>query len=561
VHTSPQLRARTDFGNFHVSTINALEVIKITGPSESQSDSDLSGQPWANVLSSVDVSRTGSRLSWKTGWLGKDTNARPTGFEVGARSRHTERAFTGSAEFNLSSRFSVTGRGSRTRVGYDADAIYNDSSLNETLDKTVVGGGGGVGIRITPLTGVFVTVDYLDETYHRAPELDNTGILTLGGFSFRTGAIVAGTIAMGYRTSTNGAGEHPLASPQTLVTLTHTRPSGASITATINRDSQQSYDINRGALTTFSTGLQGTLTPVKGWTGYWSFVHAALTYSVPEPATTRTHEYIVGASHSVRLRHPARGIRQRVQPRRSGLRRRLSRHARRCVRRLRSRTMVEAARPAAAPLLMRIAYLSPLPPDPSGVADYSAELLPWLRRECEVDAYTAAAHAAAVDAGALGVTVRPYEAFAALADRYDALLAHFSCEQAAVGPYEVFERFGGIAVLHDLNLSGLFGARVFSSRPGYYFFPELWRQEGAGAALKAATRFLLTRQFPGTHDYWMSRGVIRRSRAVIVHSHWSRDWVAAAQGGRSQAFAVTMGVPLPERPTRRLRPRLAPRSA
>jgi len=198
---------------------------------------------------------------------------------------------------------------------------------------------------------------------------------------------------------------------------------------------------------------------------------------------------------------------------------------------------------------MRIAYLSPLPPDPSGVADYSAELLPWLRRECEVDAYTAAAHAAAVDAGALGVTVRPYEAFAALADRYDALLAHFSCEQAAVGPYEVFERFGGIAVLHDLNLSGLFGARVFSSRPGYYFFPELWRQEGAGAALKAATRFLLTRQFPGTHDYWMSRGVIRRSRAVIVHSHWSRDWVAAAQGGRSQAFAVTMGVPLPERPT------------
>jgi len=297
VHTSPQLRARTDFGNFHVSTINALEVIKITGPSESQSDSDLSGQPWANVLSSVDVSRTGSRLSWKTGWLGKDTNARPTGFEVGARSRHTERAFTGSAEFNLSSRFSVTGRGSRTRVGYDADAIYNDSSLNETLDKTVVGGGGGVGIRITPLTGVFVTVDYLDETYHRAPELDNTGILTLGGFSFRTGAIVAGTIAMGYRTSTNGAGEHPLASPQTLVTLTHTRPSGASITATINRDSQQSYDINRGALTTFSTGLQGTLTPVKGWTGYWSFVHAALTYSVPGTGDDSHTEYIVGASH------------------------------------------------------------------------------------------------------------------------------------------------------------------------------------------------------------------------------------------------------------------------
>jgi len=162
---------------------------------------------------------------------------------------------------------------------------------------------------------------------------------------------------------------------------------------------------------------------------------------------------------------------------------------------------------------MRIAYLSPLPPDPSGVADYSAELLPWLRRECEVDAYTAAAHAAAVDAGALGVTVRPYEAFAALADRYDALLAHFSCEQAAVGPYEVFERFGGIAVLHDLNLSGLFGARVFSSRPGYYFFPELWRQEGAGAALKAATRFLLNMAPCPSISFWNTFARWSRSRS------------------------------------------------
>ena len=43
---------------------------------------------------------------------------------------------------------------------------------------------------------------------------------------------------------------------------------------------------------------------------------------------------------------------------------------------------------------MRVAYLSPLPPQRSGIADYSAELLPELARHLEIEhgAVVARAH-------------------------------------------------------------------------------------------------------------------------------------------------------------------------
>jgi glycosyltransferase involved in cell wall biosynthesis len=183
------------------------------------------------------------------------------------------------------------------------------------------------------------------------------------------------------------------------------------------------------------------------------------------------------------------------------------------------------------------------------VADYSAELLPWLARGIAVDAYTSSVGVA--NAGRWsGIDVRTYQDFPRLRESYDATLVHLSCERSAVGPYEVFRSFGGSVVLHDLNLSGLFGALVFDRHPGWHFFPELLRQEGLAAFLAAAYRFVRYRRMPGPHDFWMNRGVIRRSHSIVVHNQWARERVSQAVGRRgTPVFQINMGVPIPTVPT------------
>ena len=65
--------------------------------------------------------------------------------------------------------------------------------------------------------------------------------------------------------------------------------------------------------------------------------------------------------------------------------------------------------------MRRIAFLSPLPPDTAGIADYSAELLPALARHYEIDLFTE--HAGETDSSlAQNFALRPLDDFRA-ADR------------------------------------------------------------------------------------------------------------------------------------------------
>lgn len=68
---------------------------------------------------------------------------------------------------------------------------------------------------------------------------------------------------------------------------------------------------------------------------------------------------------------------------------------------------------------MRIAWLSPLPPTPSGIADYSAEMLPLVAERAEVDAFGTDRRERLP-----GFDVRTVEAYPERADRYDATFYH-----------------------------------------------------------------------------------------------------------------------------------------
>ncbi len=113
---------------------------------------------------------------------------------------------------------------------------------------------------------------------------------------------------------------------------------------------------------------------------------------------------------------------------------------------------------------MNLAYVSPLPPQRSGIADYSGVLLPYLRSYCE-------RLVGVVDRGI--AVVMPPSVFDAVYDVSDTAwwANEFAVPIYHMGNnstyhrhiYDLLQRFPGITVLHDGNLLPFVNAVTFET--------------------------------------------------------------------------------------------------
>lgn len=102
----------------------------------------------------------------------------------------------------------------------------------------------------------------------------------------------------------------------------------------------------------------------------------------------------------------------------------------------------------------RLAYVSPLPPTQSGIADYSAELLPDLARHYDIDVVVADPNVelAWVRGASRVLTV---ENFRSKSSSYDRVLYHFGNSEFHSHMFDLIEEIPGVAVIHDFFLSGV----------------------------------------------------------------------------------------------------------
>ncbi|HUZ64467.1 MAG TPA: glycosyltransferase [Acetobacteraceae bacterium] len=115
--------------------------------------------------------------------------------------------------------------------------------------------------------------------------------------------------------------------------------------------------------------------------------------------------------------------------------------------------------PLAAPMLRagrrpHIALLSPLPPQRSGVADYTAAMLPALARRAELHLFSDTPRRAAPQGGS---SLAPLSAFAHLSHRFDRVVSVLGNHPMHLPILRMFRRHGGAAILHDARLLCLYG--------------------------------------------------------------------------------------------------------
>ncbi|WP_374686516.1 glycosyltransferase family 4 protein [Promineifilum sp.] len=177
---------------------------------------------------------------------------------------------------------------------------------------------------------------------------------------------------------------------------------------------------------------------------------------------------------------------------------------------------------------LRIAYFSPLPPARSGIADYSAELLPHLAERADVTVF--------VDSGRGGFQTRPYgvggqpgniflapmEAFPARRDEFDLPLYQMGNSDQHEAIYEMLLRFPGVVVLHDYVLHHFIRHHILGWADWNGYARELDYTLGPeGRRLAAAIRD--GRAAAPLFDVPLNRRVIDASLGLIVHSRYAAD--------------------------------------
>ncbi len=193
---------------------------------------------------------------------------------------------------------------------------------------------------------------------------------------------------------------------------------------------------------------------------------------------------------------------------------------------------------------MRLAVVTPLKAEATGVADYSLDLLPYLAEAAhgEVDVY-GEENPPEAQAEARGWSFRPIADLADAAPRYDLIIYQMGNSPAHdfMAPY--LFRYPGLVVLHDISLHNFFARQATRAGDIATYLRAFGFACGVeGAAL--ARRYLRQPMPIGYPEYLVSEWLAARSPGVIVHSQHA----AAILGERcpsARIWAVPMPMPAP----------------
>lgn len=188
----------------------------------------------------------------------------------------------------------------------------------------------------------------------------------------------------------------------------------------------------------------------------------------------------------------------------------------------------------------RLAYVSPLPPERSGISDYSAELLPALAQHYEIEVVVAQDNVTDPWITA-NCPIRAVGWFVENSGRFDRVLYHFGNSAFHQHMFELLGTIPGVVVLHDFYLSGV---RHHMDASGHAFPEHLYRSHGY------AGLFDLARAKDVADVIWKypcSQDVIENSIGTIVHSENSIRLASRWLGGDPRAYSV---IPLLRVPVR-----------
>lgn len=189
----------------------------------------------------------------------------------------------------------------------------------------------------------------------------------------------------------------------------------------------------------------------------------------------------------------------------------------------------------------RLAYVSPLPPEQSGIADYSTELLPELARHYAIDVIIAQKDISDPWIKA-NCTIHDLAWFERHAHGYARIIYQFGNSLFHDHMFRLLDRYPGIVVLHDYYLGGLIAHLELYGGVSGFWASALYHSHGYHAL---RDRFDPTKEHEIVNNCPVNLSLLQRAQGIIVHSNYSRQLAERHYGENfAKDWAV---VPFPRR--------------
>lgn len=174
---------------------------------------------------------------------------------------------------------------------------------------------------------------------------------------------------------------------------------------------------------------------------------------------------------------------------------------------------------------MRIAYLSPLNPDRSGISDYSEELLPYLSKYLDIDVFTKDKNISNLEIKE-NFSIFGYHEFKKQfrENKYDLLVYHMGNNyKLHIEIYELLLEYPGIVVLHDYAIHHFMAGYTLESGDTKKYVEEMIYNYGL-KGFELANKFLGQKLPPiwetDSMEYPLNKRIIDRSHAIITTSKY-----------------------------------------
>jgi glycosyltransferase involved in cell wall biosynthesis len=201
------------------------------------------------------------------------------------------------------------------------------------------------------------------------------------------------------------------------------------------------------------------------------------------------------------------------------------------------------APPAPARSKRRLAFISPLPPERTGIADYAVQCLPALTEYFDIELVTNQQQVQ-LPAALAALPRRDVAYLRANAHRYDQLIYQFGNSPFHSHMFALLEDHPGVVVLHDFYLSSVLAYEQMTGAMPRAFTDALFHSHGYRAVQAGAA--------PGAEeakrDYPCNLAVLQGADAVIVHSAHARalacSWYGAQAADNWHVVALPRSAPL-----------------
>ena len=167
----------------------------------------------------------------------------------------------------------------------------------------------------------------------------------------------------------------------------------------------------------------------------------------------------------------------------------------------------------------RLAFVSPLPADRTGVANYASELLRELGCYYTIDCVI---NGTTVDDPWIvaNFSLRDVDYFLSNSDQYDYVVYQFGNSEFHAHMFDLLAVVPGVVVLHDFFLSGVLDwLGNVGRRPKKHFLQQLYLTHG----LPALAYLEREGRHAAADRYAANQVVFTNAHGVIVHSQWSID--------------------------------------